>query len=181
MLPTNMDFPSRHRVDMQFGFYRDFPSGWRCNYHRTWFRNLNKSDPSGLKKRYIIRSKLRMNNSGSSNFLFIGSHKTTFYKRDGNIYHKMLLTAHSGKNGYSQFLRDNLQQAEKKIFTQFRYIFSWEESTLRSHKAISTKIIPKAAGMECWKQDILSFVERGYRGFRRRFERLLRGEISKDN
>ena len=78
----------------------------------------------------------------AANFLYLGSHKTTFYMLDGETYHDMLLTAHKkgGKRGI--FLRENLHRAEKRTLRQFRYIFFLKRSWMRRLK-MPVKPYPK--------------------------------------
>lgn len=59
----------------------------------------------------------------AANFLYIGSHKTTFYLLNGEVYHKMLLTAlvKGGQRGVK--LRAEIDRAEKQTLRQFRYIY----------------------------------------------------------
>lgn len=59
----------------------------------------------------------------AANFLFLGSHRTTFYELDGGTYHPMLLTAHKKMGQRGQHLRDNLDRAIPRSLRQFRYIF----------------------------------------------------------
>lgn len=58
----------------------------------------------------------------ASNFLFLGSHYTTFYELDGNYYHKMLLTAHKKAGQRGEVLRANLSRATPHRLRQFRYL-----------------------------------------------------------
>lgn len=55
-------------------------------------------------------------------FLYLGSHTSPFYELDGEVYHKLLLTAHlkSGKRG--AYLRANLERAKLHKLRQFRYV-----------------------------------------------------------
>jgi hypothetical protein len=59
----------------------------------------------------------------AANFQFIGSHSVAFYALDGEIFHKMLITAHMKSGQRGVYLRANIARAEKLIFRQFRYIF----------------------------------------------------------
>jgi len=59
----------------------------------------------------------------AANFLYLGSHRTTFYMLDGETYHDMLLTAHRKGGQRGAYLRANLHRAEKRTLRQFRYIF----------------------------------------------------------
>ena len=55
-------------------------------------------------------------------FLYLGFHESPFFELDGEIYHKLLVTAHlkSGKRG--AYLRANLDRAKLHKLRQFRYI-----------------------------------------------------------
>ena len=83
----------------------------------------------------------------AANFLYIGSHKTTFYNLDGETYHKMLLTAHkkSGQRGIT--LRENLHRAEKQTLRQFRYIFFLKRGWMKRLK-LPVKPYPKPGGFD---------------------------------
>lgn len=59
----------------------------------------------------------------ASNFLFVGSHKTSFYELDGSTYHEMLLTAHRKGGGRGVHLRANIDRARRRSCRQFRYIY----------------------------------------------------------
>lgn len=59
----------------------------------------------------------------ASNFLYLGSHQTTFYVLDGEIYHKILATTDRKGGGRGEYLRANLHRAEKQTLRQFRYIY----------------------------------------------------------
>lgn len=55
-------------------------------------------------------------------FLYLGFHESPFFELDGEIYHKLLVTAHlkSGKRG--AYLRANLDRAKLHKLRQFRYV-----------------------------------------------------------
>ena len=55
-------------------------------------------------------------------FLYLGFHESPFYELDGEVYHKLLVTAHlkSGKRG--AYLRANLDRAKLHKLRQFRYV-----------------------------------------------------------
>ncbi len=55
-------------------------------------------------------------------FLYLGFHESPFYELDGEVYHKLLVTAHlkSGKRG--AYLRANLERAKLHKLRQFRYV-----------------------------------------------------------
>ena len=55
-------------------------------------------------------------------FLYLGFHESPFFELDGEIYHKLLVTAHlkSGKRG--AYLRANLDRARKIMLRQYRYV-----------------------------------------------------------
>lgn len=58
----------------------------------------------------------------ASNFLYCGSHLTTFWHLDGDWFHVLMLTAHRKQGGRAQFLRENLSRATRHQFRQFRYV-----------------------------------------------------------
>jgi len=64
----------------------------------------------------------------ASNFLYLGSHKTTFYRLDDQWYHEMLLTAHRKGGTRGQYLRSNIDRAESGVFRQFHYIYFIKQS-----------------------------------------------------
>lgn len=59
----------------------------------------------------------------ASNFLFLGSHRTTFYELDGETYHPMLLTAHKKMGARGRYLREHRARATARSLRQFRYLF----------------------------------------------------------
>jgi len=59
---------------------------------------------------------------------YLGSHKTTFYRLDGQWYHEMLLTAHRKGGTRGQYLRSNIDRAESGVFRQFHYIYFIKQS-----------------------------------------------------
>ncbi len=59
----------------------------------------------------------------AANFLYCGSHKTSFFELDGETYHEMLLTAHKKGGQRGEFLRRNLHRATKHSLRQFRYVY----------------------------------------------------------
>lgn len=65
------------------------------------------------------------------NFLYCGSHRTTFYRLDGDWYHEMLLTAHRKAGNRGAHLRANLHRAEAVKLRQFRYIKPLHKSARR--------------------------------------------------
>jgi len=67
----------------------------------------------------------------AANFLFLGSHLTTFYSLDGETYHQMLLTAHRKGGQRGAFLRANLDRAARHRLRQYRYIFFLKPSARR--------------------------------------------------
>jgi len=67
----------------------------------------------------------------AANFLFLGSHLTTFYALDGETYHPMLLTAHRKGGQRGAFLRANLDRAARHRLRQYRYIFFLKPSARR--------------------------------------------------
>ena len=70
----------------------------------------------------------------ASNFLFLGSHYTTFYELDGEAYHPMLLTAHKKGGNRGAYLRENLGRATSRKLRQFRYIFFIKPAARRDLK-----------------------------------------------
>lgn len=58
----------------------------------------------------------------ASNFLFCGSHLTTFWLLDDVWYHEMLLTAHKKGGGRGVHLRENIHRAQRHQYRQFRYV-----------------------------------------------------------
>ncbi|KAA5607665.1 hypothetical protein F1188_00010 [Roseospira marina] len=67
----------------------------------------------------------------AANFLFLGSHLTAFYTLDGETYHSMLLTAHRKAGQRGEYLRANLNRAERHRLRQFRYVFFLKPSARR--------------------------------------------------
>lgn len=57
----------------------------------------------------------------ASNFLYLGSHLTTFYTLEGETYHGMLATRKDAPRGL--YLQANLNRAQKHVLRQFRYIY----------------------------------------------------------
>lgn len=55
-------------------------------------------------------------------FLFCGSHLTTFWLLDGELYHDLILTAHKKGGGRGVYLRENIDRAQKRTYRQFRYV-----------------------------------------------------------
>lgn len=58
----------------------------------------------------------------AANFLYLGSHKTSFYELDGQTYHSMLLTAHKKGGQRGAYLRQNLHRATQHKLNQYRYV-----------------------------------------------------------
>lgn len=75
----------------------------------------------------------------AANFVYIGSHITTFYELGGEVYHKMLLTAHKKCGARGRYLKDNIDRAEKKSFKQFRYVFFIKRNWM---KRLNMKVLP---------------------------------------
>lgn len=67
----------------------------------------------------------------AANFVYVGSHRTTFYELDGEFYHEMLLTAHQKGGQRGVVLRANIHRATRSSFRQFRYVYfirkSWRK------------------------------------------------------
>lgn len=59
----------------------------------------------------------------ASNFVYLGSHKCAFYLLEGETYHEMLLTTHKKGGSRGEYLRMNINRAEKLVMRQFRYVF----------------------------------------------------------
>ncbi len=78
----------------------------------------------------------------ASNFIFVGSHMTSFYEIDGETYHEMLLTAHKKGGHRGAFLRGNIERAKKMELRQFRYIFFVKPKYRRDLRML-TKPYPK--------------------------------------
>lgn len=55
-------------------------------------------------------------------FLFLGSHESIFYELDGEIYHKLLLTAHKLTSRRGAYLAENIDRAKQISLRQYRYI-----------------------------------------------------------
>ncbi|MTJ83800.1 MAG: hypothetical protein F8N37_22670 [Telmatospirillum sp.] len=79
------------------------------------------------------------------NFLYLGSHKTTFYDLDGETYHEMLLTAHKKGGRRGQILRDNITRATPHQLRQFRYLI-FLRPAFRKDLRMLPKPYPKRAG-----------------------------------
>lgn len=75
----------------------------------------------------------------ASNFLYVGSHLTTFWWLDGQWYHDLLMTAHEKGGGRGRYLRDNAHRAERHQFRQYRYIFFTKPS---ARKRLVRKVQP---------------------------------------
>jgi hypothetical protein len=83
----------------------------------------------------------------AANFLFIGSHKTAFFELDGDIYHKMLLTAHQKSGQRGHYVRANLHRAVRKDLRQFRYIFFLKRDWMKRLK-LPVQPYPKPANFD---------------------------------
>lgn len=59
----------------------------------------------------------------AANFLYLGSHLTTFLELDGETYHPMLLTAHGKSGQRGRHLREHIDRAIRHKLRQFRYIY----------------------------------------------------------
>ena len=59
----------------------------------------------------------------AANFLYLGSHTTTFYELDGEAYHPMLLTAHTRPSNRGRTLAANIHRAIARSLRQYRYIY----------------------------------------------------------
>ena len=70
----------------------------------------------------------------AANFLYVGSHITTFYLLDGEWFHEMLLTTHRKGGNRGRFLRDNLRRATIHRFRQFRYVYFVKPSARKNLK-----------------------------------------------
>lgn len=70
----------------------------------------------------------------AANFLYLGSHKTSFYELDGATYHEMLLTAHKKSGNRGEYLRANLDRAEKRTLRQFRYVYFLKRNWMKRLK-----------------------------------------------
>lgn len=100
----------------------------------------------------------------AANFLYVGSHLTTFYRLDGSWYHDMLLTTgKKDKSPRSENLRANVHRAEKFKFRQFRYIFFLRQK-YRAGLRFKVQPFPKPRG-------------EGFNGETPRFHRGKKGSI----
>ena len=79
----------------------------------------------------------------AANFLYVGSHFTSFYMLDGETYHEMLLTTHGAKGGQrGAHLRANIHRATSHRFRQFRYVFFLHRGA-RRHLRLKVQPYPK--------------------------------------
>ena len=77
----------------------------------------------------------------ASNFVYCGSHLTTFWHLDGDWYHKLMLTAHREK-GRGKYLQANLTRATRHQFRQFRYVLFLKPSW-RKRLRLAVQAYPK--------------------------------------
>jgi len=88
----------------------------------------------------------------AANFLYIGSHKCSFYELDGETYHDMLLTTHKKSGQRGEYLRQNIDRAEKHTLRQFRYIYFLKRDWM---KRLNMKVqpypkrVPAPLGLVC--------------------------------
>ncbi|BEL89333.1 Uncharacterised protein [Serratia marcescens] len=74
----------------------------------------------------------------ASNFDYVGSHQTTFYKLDGEWYHKISMTTRGRKASVrGNFLQDNAHRATAYMFNQFRHIRFFNK---RARRRLNTKL-----------------------------------------
>lgn len=59
----------------------------------------------------------------AANFVYLGCHKTPFWRLDGETYHKVLATSRIAGGNRGRHLRANLGRAQKECYMQYRYIF----------------------------------------------------------
>lgn len=78
----------------------------------------------------------------AANFLYLGSHRTSFYELDGETYHKMLLTAHVKGGRRGAHLRANVHRATRQSLRQFRYVFFLHPGA-RKHLRLKVQPYPK--------------------------------------
>jgi len=78
----------------------------------------------------------------ASNFLYCGSHLTTFWHLDGEWYHKLMLTAHRRSGGRAAQLRNNVHRATRYSFRQFRYVL-FLKSSWRKRLRLTVRPYPK--------------------------------------
>ena len=55
-------------------------------------------------------------------FLYLGFHESPFYELDGEVYHKLLLTAHKLTSRRGAYLAENIDRAKQISLRQYRYI-----------------------------------------------------------
>jgi hypothetical protein len=80
----------------------------------------------------------------AANFLYIGSHKCSFYELDGETYHDMLLTAHKKSGQRGAFLREHIGRATKHTLRQFRYVYFLKRDWMKRLK-MKVQPYPKRA------------------------------------
>lgn len=81
----------------------------------------------------------------AANFVYVGSHRTTFFELDGEFYHEMLLTAHRKGGQRGAVLRANIDRAVKSSFRQFRYVYFIRKSW-RKRLRLKPQPYPKRPG-----------------------------------
>ncbi len=85
----------------------------------------------------------------AANFLYVGFHHSTFYRLDGEWFHKILATSKRAGGVRGAYLRANLDRAEKRIFRQFRYVYFIRPGA-RRHLRLPVRPYPKP---ECFAAD----------------------------
>ncbi len=78
----------------------------------------------------------------ASNFLFVGAHRSLFYELDGEVFHKIVVTAHHKGGGRGRYVKANLHRARKVYFRQFRYVFFLHKGA-RRHLRMPPRPYPK--------------------------------------
>jgi len=78
----------------------------------------------------------------ASNFLFVGAHRSPFYELDGEVFHKILVTAARRGGQRGKHIRANIHRARKITFRQFRYVFFIHKGA-RRHLRLAPQPYPK--------------------------------------
>ncbi|MEF2230051.1 MAG: hypothetical protein V3571_03915 [Pseudodesulfovibrio sp.] len=83
----------------------------------------------------------------ASNFLYCGSHWTSFYFLDAEYYHEMLLSTHKKGGGRGRYLRANKDRAISLRYRQFRYVY-FIKKNWHKRLALATHPYPKPETLE---------------------------------
>ena len=73
----------------------------------------------------------------ASNFLFVGSHNSTFYELDGEWYHELSRTRTKKAGARGRHLQANFHRAKPHKFKQYRYVRFLNK---RAKKRLNTKL-----------------------------------------